>query len=179
MKTELLLPCLDRMVCELDQRFSTVDAGLLKGIQACSPNSNFLDTSCLTEFAKHYGIDVKTEEMLVARNFLARKREAGCPPKDMLAVHNLLDDDMFPSLKEIIQVALTIPVSSCSCERSFSALRRLHSWLRKTMGQKRLASLAAMSIEGEVLGPLSHNSVIDRFATFKNRRYTLMRPPTK
>lgn len=30
MKTELLLPCLDRMVCELDQRFSTVDAGLLK-----------------------------------------------------------------------------------------------------------------------------------------------------
>lgn len=74
---------------------STVDAGLLKGIQACSPNSkNFLDTSCLTEFAKHYGIDVKTEEMLVARNFLARKREAGCPPKDMLAVHNLLDDDV-------------------------------------------------------------------------------------
>uniref|UniRef100_A0AAZ3PQP0 HAT C-terminal dimerisation domain-containing protein n=1 Tax=Oncorhynchus tshawytscha TaxID=74940 RepID=A0AAZ3PQP0_ONCTS len=142
------------------------------------PNSNnFLDTSCLTEFTKHYSIDVKTEEMLVARNFLGRKREAGCPPKDMLAVHNLLGDDMFPSLKEIIQVALTIIVSICSCERSFSALRRLHSWLRKKMGQKSLASLAAMSIEGEVLGPLSHNSVIDRFATFKNR-YTLMRPPT-
>lgn len=133
-----------------------------KGIQACSPNSNFLDTSCLTEFAKHYGIDVKTEEMLVARNFLAWKREAGCPPKDMLAVHNLLDDDMFPSLKEIIPVAITIPVSSCSCERSFSALHRLHSWLRKTMGQKRLAD---MSTEDEVLGPLSHNSVIDLHIT--------------
>jgi hypothetical protein len=59
--------------------------------------------------------------MLVARNFLARNREAGCPPKDILALHDLLDDDVFPSLKEIIQVALTIPVSSCSCERSFSA----------------------------------------------------------
>uniref|UniRef100_A0A8C7IBQ5 HAT C-terminal dimerisation domain-containing protein n=1 Tax=Oncorhynchus kisutch TaxID=8019 RepID=A0A8C7IBQ5_ONCKI len=143
------------------------------------PNSNnFLDTSCLTEFTKHYSIDVKTEEMLVARNFLGQKREAGCPPKDMLAVHNLLDDDMFPSRKEIIQVALTIIASICSCERSFSALRRLHSWLRKKMGQKSLASLAAMSIEGEVLGPLTHNSGIDRFATFKNR-YTLMRPPTE
>lgn len=162
MKTELLLPCLDRTDCELDQRFLTVDVGLLKGIQACSPNSkNVLDTSCLTEFAKHYGIDVKTEEMLVARNFLNRKREAGCPPKDMLAVYNLLDDHMFPSVKEIIQVSLTILVSSCSCERSFSALRRLHSWLRKTMGQRRFASLAAISIEGEVLGPLSHNSVIE------------------
>ena len=94
-------------------------------------------------------------------------------------MHNLLDDDVFPSLKEIIQVSLTVPVSSCSCERSFSALGRLYSWLRKTMGQKRLASLAAMSIEGEVLGSLSHNSVIDQFATFKNRRYTLMHPTTK
>jgi hypothetical protein len=35
MKTELLLPCLGGMVCELDQRFPTLDAGLLKGMQAC------------------------------------------------------------------------------------------------------------------------------------------------
>ena len=74
----------------------------------------------------------------MARNFLARKTEAGCPPRDMIAVHNLLDSDMFPSLKAINQVGFTVPVSSCSCERSFSALRRLHSWLRKTMGQTRL-----------------------------------------
>ena len=146
---------------------------------ARTQTKQFLDTSCLTEFAKHYGIDVKTEDMLVARNFLAWKRETGHPPKDILAVHNLLDDDTFPSVKEILQVALTIPVSSCSCERSFSALHQLHSWLQKTMGQKRLARLAAMSIEGEVLGSLSHNSVIDQFATFKNRRYTLMHPTTK
>ena len=39
-------------------------------------------------------MDVKTEDMLVDRNFLARKREAGRPPKDMLVVHNFLNDDM-------------------------------------------------------------------------------------
>ncbi|KAJ8366209.1 hypothetical protein SKAU_G00150400 [Synaphobranchus kaupii] len=180
LKTELLFPCVDRMVSELELRFSSVDAGLLKGIQACSPKSeNFLSESHLDELAKHYSIDLKTEEVMVARNFLARKTEAGCPPQDMLAVHNFLDSDMFPSLKAIIQVALTVPVSSCSCERSFSALRRLHSWLRKTMGQKRLHSLAAMSIESDILGWLSHNIVIDRFATLKKRRHTLMLPPTK
>ena len=178
--TELLFPCVDRMVSELEQRFSSVDAGLLKGIQACSPKSqNFLSESHLDELAKHYSINLKKEEVLVARNFLARKTEAGCPPRDMLAVHNLLDSDMFPSLKAIFQVALTVPVSSCSCERSFSALRRLHSWLRKTMGQTRLHSLAAMSIESDILGGLSHNTLIDRFATLKNRRHSLMLPPTK
>ena len=165
----------------LSKDFCNVDAGLLKGNQACSPKSdNFLSEPHLNELAKHYRVDLKTEEVLVARNFLARKTEPGCPPKDMLSVHNLLDSDMFPSLKATIQVALTVSVSSCSCERLFSsALRRLHSWLRQTMGQKRLHSLAAMSIEKDTLQHLSHNKVIDRFATLKNRRHSLMLPPTK
>lgn len=179
-KTDLLFPCVDRMVSELEVRFCSVDTGLLKGIQACSPKSdNFLSESHLDELAKHYHINLKREEVVVARNYLARKTEAGCAPQDMLAVHNLLDSDTYPSLKATIQVALTVPVSSCSCERSFSALRRLHSWLRQTMGQKRLHSLAAMSIESDILGCLSHNRVIDRFATLKNRRHSLMLPPTE
>ena len=69
-----------------------------------------------------------------------RKSEAGTV-QDMLAVYKLLDSEMFPSLKAVMQVALTIPVSSCTCERSFSALRRLHTWLRRTTGQSRLQQL--------------------------------------
>ncbi|XP_040024980.2 zinc finger MYM-type protein 1 [Gasterosteus aculeatus] len=58
--TELLSPCVDRMVSELEQRFSSVDAGLLKGIQACSPKSqNFLSESHLDELPKHYSINLK------------------------------------------------------------------------------------------------------------------------
>lgn len=179
LKRELLFPCVDWMVGELDQRFCSVDAGLLKVIQACSPKSeNFLSEPHLNELAKHYRLDLK-KEVLVTRNFLTQKTEAGCPPKNMLSVYNLLDSDMFPSLKATIQVALTVPVSSCSCERSFNALRRLHPWLRQTMGQKRLHSLAVMSIEKDMLQHLSHNRVIDRFATLKNRRHSLMVPPTK
>lgn len=127
----------------------------------------------------HYNTDLKTEEVLVARSFLARKADAGYTPQDILAVHNLLSADMFPSLKEVLQVALTVPVSSCSCERSFSALRQLHTWLRQTMGQKRLHNLAVMAIENSIVRQLNDNKVIDRFATLKNRRHSLMLPPTK
>uniref|UniRef100_A0A3Q2D0G0 HAT C-terminal dimerisation domain-containing protein n=1 Tax=Cyprinodon variegatus TaxID=28743 RepID=A0A3Q2D0G0_CYPVA len=161
-KRELLFPCLDRMVGELEQRFASVDAGLLKGIQACSPKSdNFLNEVNLKELAGHYNIDLKAEEVLVAKNFLARKADTGYTPQDMLAVHNLFSADMFPSLKEVLQVALTVPVSSCSCERSFSALRRLHTWLRKTMGQKRLHNLAVMAIENGIVSQLNDGRVID------------------
>ncbi|XP_075342889.1 uncharacterized protein LOC142401375 [Odontesthes bonariensis] len=100
-------------------------------------------------------------------------------PQDVLAVHNLFSADMFPSLKEVLQVALTVPVSSCSCERSFSALRRLHTWLRKTMGQKRLHNLAVMAIENGIVSQVNDGKIIDRFATKRQRRHSLIIPPTK
>lgn len=113
-----------------------------------------------------------SEEVMVAKNFLKRKSEAGAI-QDMLTVYNILDYERFPSLKAVIQVALTIPVSSCSCERSCSALRRLHTWLRRTMGQRRLQHLAVMSIEKEMLDRVEHQKIIDRFATPKVRRHRL------
>lgn len=73
------------------------------------------------------------------------------------------------TLKATIQAAMTIPVSSCSCERSFSALRRLHTWLRRTMEQKRLHHLAVMSVESEVLENRDPEKVINRFASLKVR----------
>ncbi|KAK0141101.1 Structural maintenance of chromosomes protein 6 [Merluccius polli] len=64
---------------------------------------------------------------------------------------------MFPTLTQVIQISLTIPVSSCTCERTFSVLRRLHTWLRSTMGQDRLHHLAIMSVEREELSKFSHS----------------------
>ena len=66
---------------------------------------------------------------------------------DTASVHQLLDADMFPTLRSVFQVALTIPVSSCSCECSFSALRRRNTWLRSTMKQDRLNDMAVMMSE--------------------------------
>ena len=86
---------------------------------------------------------------------------------DTASVHQMLDADMFPTLRPVFQVALTIPVSSCSCERSFSALRRLHTWLRSTMKQDWLNDLAIMMIEKENLAGITRDGVIDRFAQLK------------
>ena len=42
--------------------------------------------------------------------------------------------------------AMVLPVTSCEAERSFSALRRIKSYLRTTMKQKRLNGLALLNI---------------------------------
>ena len=96
----------------------------------------------------------------------------------ILSVFKLLDAEMFQTLKSVFQVALTVPVSSCSCERSFSALRQLHTWLRRTMCQDRIHHLALMSIERGLLDELDHDKAIDTFAQLSNRRHSLIRPKT-
>uniref|UniRef100_A0A8D0AYQ8 Zinc finger MYM-type protein 1 n=1 Tax=Sander lucioperca TaxID=283035 RepID=A0A8D0AYQ8_SANLU len=144
-RQQLFYPCLDRMVEELTHRFSGLGEALMSGIHACNPTTEtFLSEEALKSLASHYKIQLKPEELLVAKN-------------------------MFPSLKALFQVALTIPVSSCSCERSFSALRRLHTWLRNTMGQDRLNDLAIMSIEKDNLNDINPDSIIDRFAQLKDK----------
>ncbi len=45
---------------------------------------------------------------------------------------------LFPQVLVLLKLLLVCPVSSCECERSFSALRRLKTWLRTTMIQCRL-----------------------------------------
>ena len=47
------------------------------------------------------------------------------------------DRDCFPNVYILLQIACTIPVTSCECERSASALRRLNNYIRASMGQTR------------------------------------------
>ena len=42
--------------------------------------------------------------------------------------------------------AAAIPVTNCKCERSGSVLKRLNTYLRASMGQERLTSLAMIHI---------------------------------
>ncbi|KAJ8895795.1 hypothetical protein PR048_001133 [Dryococelus australis] len=80
---------------------------------------------------------------------------------------------MFPKLQNIFQIALTIPVSSASSERSFSVLKRLKTYLRNTMGQEWLASQALLAIEKEDSKKVCRNCIINEFAFKSNRRLEL------
>lgn len=52
----------------------------------------------------------------------------------------------FPAIRKVLEIFLTTPVGSVSCERSFSALRRLRLWTRSSMTEDRLCGLAMLLI---------------------------------
>jgi hypothetical protein len=41
-------------------------------------------------------------------------------------------------MNKLLQILRTIPVNVCGCERSFSSLRRIKTYIRNTTGQERL-----------------------------------------
>uniref|UniRef100_A0A8C6SSN1 HAT C-terminal dimerisation domain-containing protein n=1 Tax=Neogobius melanostomus TaxID=47308 RepID=A0A8C6SSN1_9GOBI len=166
-RCQIFYPCIDRMLKELAHRFSGVGEQIMSGIEACNPLSeSFLAEEKIDIIAKHYKIVLRPEELLVAKHFLKRRMETQSI-QDMATVFKLLDVDMFPTLHAVLKAALTIPVSSCSVERSFSALRRLHTWLRRTMGQERLNDLAVMTIEKQYLNEINPEKVIDSITSLK------------
>jgi len=54
--------------------------------------------------------------------------------------------EVFTNLWISLQILLTIAVSIATCERSFSKLKLILTYLRASMGQDRLSDLALLSV---------------------------------
>ena len=78
--------------------------------------------------------------------------------------------ETFTNEKIALRIYLCMMVSNCTGERSFSKLKRLKSYLRSTMGQKRLTALSIMSIECEILHSLDFSKLANDFAAAKVRK---------
>ena len=65
---------------------------------------------------------------------------------------------------------MSITVSNCSGERSFSKMALIKSKLRSTMTDSRLTALELLSLENDVFSTISFEDLIDTFATTKSRK---------
>lgn len=80
----------------------------------------------------------------------------------------------FPQLANLIAIMCTIPVSTASVERSFSALKRIKTYSRNRTGEKRLSNLALLSIEAALLDDIRQKDIffertVNFFATQERR----------
>ena len=74
--------------------------------------------------------------------------------------------EVYPNLWIALRIALTLPVTVASAERSFSKLKLIKTYLRSTVGQERLSGLAVISINAEV----AHNLYDDLISDFAARK---------
>jgi len=74
----------------------------------------------------------------------------------------------FTSLHYIYEVLVTLPVTSCSSERSMSRVRIVKNRLRSTMLDDWLSSLLCLASEKDILLNLELNDIVNRFANLSD-----------
>ena len=81
--------------------------------------------------------------------------------------------DSFVNIKVALRILATLPVTSCECERSFSAIRRLKDYTRNTVVEECLNGLTLMEIHQDI--EPSVQQVIDKLSA-DSRRIKLIEP---
>jgi hypothetical protein len=104
------------------------------------------------DIVKFYGSDFDGDKLKLHRDmFLDVAKSRKVSIKNFEDVLKLMKNDdalrqMLPEFNKILCIMLVIPVSSCTSERSFSALRRLKTYIRSTMGQIRLNDISILHV---------------------------------
>ena len=152
---------LDRLHREMDERFARLNdtdakCGFLLEVEGLcyGADSNDLKKKC-EHFGELYSSDVdrqqQYEEIFDCRMLLSSRANMKISrPEELFEfIVQYGDESVFPNLRIAIQIMLTIAVSIASCERSFSKLKLILSYLRASTGQGKLCDLALLSVERE------------------------------
>ena len=79
----------------------------------------------------------------------------------------------YSEVEKLVRLLLVSPASSAEAERSFSALRRLKTWLRSTMTQLRLNSLAVCHVHQEILDVVDVDALLEDFVSRNETRASM------
>uniref|UniRef100_F6X4E3 DUF4371 domain-containing protein n=1 Tax=Ciona intestinalis TaxID=7719 RepID=F6X4E3_CIOIN len=143
---------------------------LLSAIVESKPTPNLERISNLYNFEPSC---VKSEISTLTL-FLRAKNKSCSSINELICV--LLGDStlrlLLPNISGLVQLYLTLPCTSCEAERAFSCLKRVKSYLRSTMAQRRLNHACLLNIYKEHCDILDKSNIINewisRTATRKN-----------
>jgi hypothetical protein len=176
-KGAVTIPFLDLLLGQVQSRFSEGNLDILDmmygmpNLVVSDPNwkENFL------RFLKKYKDDLPDIDFLECELRMWKLKFSHQQPPLPSSFEQLIsttDALSFPNILTAMHIFGTIPVTTCSCERSISTLRRLKTFMRSTMGEKRLRSLALLNVHREI--KLDLDKVIDLFALKHPRRMLLV-----
>ena len=123
--------------------------------------------------------DVDLEELKVQLALLPDVIKKGTPEvKTVTSIHtvceamnsNELFKEMLPAVHKLLRLYLTIPITSATAERTFSALKRLSTYLRSTMTEKRLNNCLMLHVHKEFTDSLDSISVAKIFVSAYDER---------
>lgn len=166
-------PVIDLVISEMERRFADQNTSApVKGMAACHPSSdNFLEYDLIKPLADAYHLD--DDGMLKSQVeicLMSLQGEGIAQPTDIGSMLAFLAPAFFPTLRKVLQLALTAPIANVAAERSFSCMRRIRTYVRSTMIEQRLSAIANLAIEADMAKSLDFDKVVNIFATMPSLR---------
>lgn len=129
--------------------------------------------NCITQILMTWGMNY-----ISSKESWKEKSRLGCrDPRVQYSLYSSLSHTkkFFFELYRLCKIAVAIPVSTAACERSFSTLKLVKTYLRSTMNDDRLSNLGVLSIESRRAKALNLDLFVDQFArNHQNRRIQLL-----
>ncbi len=173
-RVNLFYPFIDHITSELDERFSESNEPALLVAYLVPKSLKKLTEEREQRMVKWYHEDLPYPNTVEQEIECWRHKfhsEDGVLPASALETLKTTQMSFFPNIQCMLKIFLTLPVTTCECERSFSAMRRLKTWLRSSMSSERLTGLALMHVHQKV--KLDKERVLRRWDASGHRRIQL------
>ncbi|XP_062112969.1 uncharacterized protein LOC133824118 [Humulus lupulus] len=182
-RVDIFITTLDYQLQELNSRFNENSVELLILSTAFDPRDGFklfkIDDICkLVE--KFYPDDFSELEVVRLRIELQHfVLDIPNHPElqSLSCIHELCQglvktrkEIMYPLIDRLLRIVLTLPVSTTTTERAFSSMKIIKTKLQNKMEDSFLNDCLIFCIEKEIATNFSIESIIDDFASIKNRR---------
>lgn len=177
------IPLLDHLLSEMNSRFGKQQQTVLLGLSivpsilvSLSPEDCSSKASQLVDL---YQSDLPSPEctqselhcwQLKWQRQLEEYGQNSLPSSPTLTVRHT--SSMFPNINILIRILCTLPVTTCSAERSFSGLKRIKTPFRSMMTTVRLSGLTLLNVHRDI--PVDISSAINEFARRHPRRMKMV-----
>jgi hypothetical protein len=174
----------DAIMGELEERYAPTYeiVGLFKSVlgkQSLKATTDEINEK-ISNLCKIYSSDIDEIELkneISAFKYVLQEICKNLPNYSICSIFkeftNLNLNVAYPNIDILFRLFLILPPTSVSCERSFSKLKLIKTYLRSTMGEERLSNLAILSIEKNLIHYNEFDAIIDQFANVKSRKIRL------
>ncbi|GMI80090.1 hypothetical protein like AT1G19260 [Hibiscus trionum] len=188
-RVDIFVSAIDSQMHEMNIRFKDDMMELLKLSFALDPRDGY-KSFCIADICKlankFYPEDFTEQERLhlkvqlehfelEARGSL-ELRKASTISELCQVLANTRKSSIYHLLDRLVRLVLTLPVSTATTERAFSAMKLVKTHLRNKMEDEFLSSYLITYIEKEIARCLSVDSLIDDFDLMKERRAQFRMP---
>ena len=184
-QVDVFFNIVDTQLTELNDRFPEESSLLLKRIAYINPDHLLTQDNVgeLVALARMYPMDFSAYDLVLLKQQLRNFRSDLKSNKSLREVRSLsglavrlieLNKSVtYHLVFRLITLVLTLPVSTASTERTFSALKNVKTRLRNKIGDGFLADALVLYVEKDVAKSVSNEAIIERFAAMGNRRLQL------